>query len=163
MLSTVAHSLRRPLLQSTRLRFPITQTRTYLTLKDYQVTATATGTGRNGQVESDGFGIDLATPKELGGTGNGKNPEQLFAMGYASCFLGATQLMARNQKKPDQAEAAKVHVSVSLGEPKDIGGFGLAVGIKVEGVDENVLQAAHEFCPYSRALKHGIDISVTRA
>lgn len=52
--------------------------------------------------------------------------------------------MARTQKKPDQAEAAKVHVSVALGEPKDLGGFGLGVDIKVEGIDEEVLQAAHE-------------------
>lgn len=61
-----------------------------------------------------------------------------------ACFLGAAQLMARNQKKTDQAEAAKVHVSVSFGEPKDLGGFGLAVDIKVEGIDEEVLKAAHE-------------------
>jgi organic hydroperoxide reductase OsmC/OhrA len=97
-----------------------------------------------------------------------------------ACFLGATQLVARNQKKTDQAKAAKVHVSVSLGEPKDLGGFGLAVDIKVEGVDEEVLQAANEvrvhscstrlhanryiqFCPYSRALKHGISVNVSRA
>ncbi|KAJ3569366.1 hypothetical protein NP233_g5092 [Leucocoprinus birnbaumii] len=161
---SAARSLRRPLLQASRLRVPAGQTRSYLTLKDvkYNVTATATGAGRNGNVESNGLNLNLATPKELGGTGNGQNPEQLYAMGYASCFLGATQLMARNQKKPEQAEAAKVHVSVALGEPENIGGFGLAVDIKVEGVDEEVLQAAHEFCPYSRALKHGIAVTVSR-
>ncbi|KAF5346785.1 hypothetical protein D9756_010417 [Leucocoprinus leucothites] len=164
MLSAI-QSLRRPILQASHLRVPVTQARSYLTLKDvkYNVTATATGAGRNGHVDANGLSLDLATPKELGGTGNGQNPEQLYAMGYASCFLGATQLVARNQKKPDQAKTAKVHVSVSLGEPEDLGGFGLAVDIKVEGVDEEVLQAAHEFCPYSRALKHGISVNVSRA
>jgi organic hydroperoxide reductase OsmC/OhrA len=232
MLSAAARSLRRPLLQHTRV-----QARSYITLKDvkvrpfqasmttrvpddaaiclqYKVSATATGAGRNGEVESNGFDLDLATPKELGGTGKGTNPEQLFAMGYAcqsfpsplsipapcmwfkldhdflfvltACFLGAAQLMARKQKKPDQVETAKVHVSVVLGEPEDLGGFGLGVDIQVEGVDEEVLQAAHEVrftnsrdcesvtlrwlflffdqaCPYSRALKLGVNVNVSKA
>jgi organic hydroperoxide reductase OsmC/OhrA len=98
-----------------------------------------------------------------------------------ACFLAATQLAARKQNKKEQGEAAKIHVSVSLGEPQDIDGFGLAVDIKAEGVDEQVLQAAHEvcdgllrledksksvlsqFCPYSRALKHGISVKVSKA
>ncbi|EKM75589.1 hypothetical protein AGABI1DRAFT_116308 [Agaricus bisporus var. burnettii JB137-S8] len=164
MLSFVRAS-RCSLNQFSRRQFHATQARTFLALKDvkYKVTATATGAGRKGKVEANGFSLSMDTPSELGGTGKGQNPEQLYAMGYASCFLAATQLAARTQKKNDQAQAAKVHVSVSLGEPKDIGGFGLAVDIKAEGVDEEVLRAAHKMCPYSRALNHGVSVNVSKA
>jgi organic hydroperoxide reductase OsmC/OhrA len=53
----------------------------------YTVTGTATGAGRNGHVESNGLKLNLATPKELGGTGKGENPEQLFAMGYSGMYI----------------------------------------------------------------------------
>ena len=108
-------------------------------------------------------------PKELGGTGKGENPEQLFAMGYAcqcsisyrfdwiltgssvndvgtACLLGAIQLAAGRMGKADNAKNAVVHTSVHIGEPKEGGGFGLAVDIKVENVDEDVLKAGHEAC-----------------
>ncbi|RDB16717.1 hypothetical protein Hypma_002554 [Hypsizygus marmoreus] len=139
--------------------------RSIVTLKDHKYTAhaTAKGLGRNGEVKSNGFQLDLATPKELGGTGKGQNPEQLFAMGYASCLLGAIQMMAGRMGKPDNAKKAVVHTSVHLGEPNEIGGFGLAVDIKVEGVDEDVLKAGHEACPYSRALQHGVVVNVSKA
>ncbi|KAF8624632.1 hypothetical protein AX15_005786 [Amanita polypyramis BW_CC] len=140
--------------------------RSLLTLKDskYTVMATATGQGRNGQVESNGLRLKFAKPREIGGPGNGENPEQLFAMGYAACFLSAIQLVARQQGKNEMADKAVVRTSVSLGTPNELpAGVGLAVDIKVEGVDDEVLKAGHELCPYSRALTHGAVVNVSKA
>ncbi|KAG6840479.1 hypothetical protein C0991_006463 [Blastosporella zonata] len=69
--------------------------------------------------------------------------------------------MARNMGK--DASKAVVHTSVHIGEPNELAGFGLAVDIKVEGVDEEVLKAGHEACPYSRALQHGVVVNVSKA
>lgn len=139
--------------------------RSLITLKDHKYTAhaTAKGQGRNGEVKSNGLELDLAMPKELGGTGKGQNPEQLFAMGYAACLLGAIQMAAGRMGKAESAKKAVVHTSVHIGEPKEMGGFGLAVDINVEGVDEDVLKAGHEACPYSRALQHGVVVNVSKA
>jgi len=139
-----------------------------ITLKDHKYTARATarGKGRNGEVESHGDGglkLHLSSPKEMGGPGDGQNPEQLFAMGYASCLLGAIQFIAAKKGRTGAAEHAVVHTSVHLGEPNVLGGLGLAVDIKVEGVDGEVLKAAHEICPYSRALTLGAVVNVSLA
>ncbi|KAG6812702.1 hypothetical protein H0H92_001204 [Tricholoma furcatifolium] len=157
----------RTILRASRPHFTSLPSKTFsrslITLKDHKYTAhaTATGAGRRGEVKSGGLELKLDTPKELGGSGKGENPEQLFAMGYASCLLGAIQLVAGRMGK--DASNAVVHTSVHLGEPKELGGFGLAVDIKVEGVDEDVLKAGHEFCPYSRALQQGIEVNVSKA
>ncbi|KAG5639043.1 hypothetical protein H0H81_007657 [Sphagnurus paluster] len=71
--------------------------------------------------------------------------------------------MAGRLGKPDSTKNAIVHASVHIGEPKEMGGFGLAVDIKVENVDEDVLKAGHEACPYSRALLHGVEVNVSKA
>ncbi|KAK2464335.1 hypothetical protein APHAL10511_003792 [Amanita phalloides] len=134
-----------------------------LKAKIYTATATASGQGRNGQVESNGLKLKLGTPKEMGGTGVGENPEQLFAMGYAGCLLGAVQLMARQQGKNEMADRAVIYTSVSIGTPNELPGVALAVDIKVEGVDDEALKAGHEFCPYSRALTHGVVVNVSKA
>ncbi|KAH7920705.1 OsmC-like protein [Leucogyrophana mollusca] len=145
-----------------------TTKRTVTTLKNHKYTAhaTAAGQGRNGEVKSDDetpFTLRLAMPKAMGGKGDGQNPEQLFAMGYASCYLGALQMMAGKTGKKDAARNAVIHASVHLGEAEGLGGFGLAVDIKVEGVeDEELIQAGHEACPYSRALKHGAVVNVSK-
>ncbi|KAK0242117.1 hypothetical protein EDD85DRAFT_429500 [Armillaria nabsnona] len=122
--------------------------RTFVTLQSVKYTAhaTAQGAGRNGTTKSNGLELNLATPKELGGTGQ-----------------GAIQLVARGMGKTEMAKNAKVHVSVHLGEPKDMEGFGIGVDIKVEGIDDELLQAGHAFCPYSRALKHGAVVNVSTA
>ncbi|KDQ18763.1 hypothetical protein BOTBODRAFT_184642 [Botryobasidium botryosum FD-172 SS1] len=145
------------------------QRRTILTLKDHKYTAhaTAQGSGRNGSVSSPdgpGLSVTLALPKALGGTGEGHNPEQLFAMGYASCFLGALQLVASKSSSSSASAAkdAKVHAQVHIGEPNGKPGFGLSVEITVEGIsDEALVKAAHETCPYSRALSLGADVKVS--
>ncbi|TFK53716.1 OsmC-like protein [Heliocybe sulcata] len=147
------------------------QVRTVMTLKDVKYTAhaTARGQGRNGEVKSDdddGLTLRLAMPRSLGGKGDGQNPEQLFAMGYSACFLSALQLVAgrRGEEAKRQAKNAVVRARVHMGEPQDLGGFGLAVDIEVEGVqDEELIQAGHEACPYSRALKHGAVVNVSKA
>ncbi|KAF8149440.1 organic hydroperoxide resistance protein [Crassisporium funariophilum] len=162
-------SARRLLTSSLRSKATATNTfnhvhsRTLLTLKDvkYTAQATASGAGRNGNVESNGLKLDLSLPKELGGSGKGQNPEQLFAMGYSGCFLGALQAVAKTMGKEEMAKNAVVHASVHLGSPNDRKGFGISVDIKVEGIDEELLKAGHEFCPYSRALGHGAVVNVS--
>ncbi|KAJ2932253.1 hypothetical protein H1R20_g4816, partial [Candolleomyces eurysporus] len=139
-------------------------TRSLSTLKEikYTAKATATGAGRNGHVESNDLELDLAAPKELGGTGKGHNPEQLFAMGYASCFLGAIQFKARELGKQDQGKNAVVHAQVHIGPPNERPGLGLAVDLTVEGVDQELLEAAHQTCPYSRAVSESIVVNLNR-
>ncbi|PCH36102.1 OsmC-like protein [Wolfiporia cocos MD-104 SS10] len=169
MLSTAARVARKAVPSTRNLRAYGHPIRTLMTLKDHKYTAQATarGQGRNGQVKSDDdFGLDLrlAMPKSLGGKGDGQNPEMLFAMGYASCFLSAMQLVAGRMGKSEMAKNAVVHAQVHVGEPKEMEGFGLEVEIKVENVpDEDLIQAGHEACPYSRALKHGVVVNVSKA
>ncbi|KAI0339867.1 OsmC-like protein [Trametopsis cervina] len=148
-----------------------TPSRGLITLKDHVFfeKATAEGSGRSGgSVESFGdapLKLHMAMPKSAGGKGDGQNPEQLFAMGYSTCFLGSLQLMAARAGLKEAAEKAKVSASVFLGHPTDpnLEGFGLRVELHVENFeDDAVIQAAHDFCAYSRALNHGIDVKVLK-
>ncbi|KAF8317901.1 organic hydroperoxide resistance protein [Clavulina sp. PMI_390] len=144
------------------------QRRGIITLKEhkYTATATATGAGRNGNVTSnDGTAtpleLKLATPNALGGTGEGVNPEQLFASGYSACFLGALQAVAAQQGKKDAVKNASITANVHIGTPNDRPGFGIAVDLTVSGVeDQELIDAAHAFCPYSRLLNHGGVVNV---
>ena len=91
--------------------------------------------------------LKMSMPRTTGGKGDGQNPEQLFAMGYASCFLGALQLVAARANKKELAENAKVTANVFLGHPTepDLEGFGLRAEITVEGCPDDVIIAeAHE-------------------
>jgi lipoyl-dependent peroxiredoxin len=131
----------------------------------YTASATATGEGRNGHSRSsDGIvDVDLATPVEMGGPGGATNPEQLFAAGYAACFLSALKLIARREQLPI-ADAA-VTADISLG-PNGAGGFGLAAALHVEmsGVDqaaaEDLVAKAHQVCPYSNATRGNIEVTL---
>ena len=131
----------------------------------FTATATATG-GRNGHTEaSDGsVKADLSVPKEMGGPGkpNTTTPEHLFAAGYAACFGGALDFVAKQGKK--DATKAKITCAVSIG-PREAGGFGIAVKMRVE--DKSLAQAeldtlareAHEkICPYSHATRGNVDV-----
>jgi lipoyl-dependent peroxiredoxin len=133
----------------------------------YKATATVTG-GRNGRAESDDgvIKVDLSVPKEMGGPGRPgtATPEHLFAAGYAACFGGALDYVAKQHKK--DASKARVTCSVSIG-PRDGGGFGLAVRLHVE--DRSLPQAdlaalvreAHEkICPYSHATRNNVDVKI---
>src|SRR5947199_9646510 len=131
----------------------------------FTATATATG-GRNGHAESEDGVVkaDLSVPKAMGGPGRPgtATPEHLFAAGYAACFGGALDYLAKQHKK--NAASAKVTCAVTIG-PRDSGGFGLAVKLRVE--DRNLPQAdlealakeAHEqICPYSHATRGNLPV-----
>jgi Ohr subfamily peroxiredoxin len=132
----------------------------------FTANATALG-GRNGRTEtSDGLvKADLSVPKEMGGPGKPgtATPEHLFAAGYAACFGGAVDFVAKQRKR--NAANAKVTSAVSIG-PREGGGFGLAVKMRVE--DNSIPQAelaalvkeAHEkICPYSHATRGNVDVT----
>ncbi|MCQ1949050.1 MULTISPECIES: organic hydroperoxide resistance protein [Arthrobacter] len=131
----------------------------------YTAAATATGDGRNGEARtSDGkLEVNLSTPTEMGGSGEGTNPEQLFATGYAACFLSALKMIARAEKAPISDAAVTADVSIFK---NDDGGFKLGVELHVEmsGVDEatadKLTQAAHQVCPYSNATRGNIDVNL---
>ncbi|WP_102224754.1 organic hydroperoxide resistance protein [Acidimangrovimonas sediminis] len=123
--------------------------------------------GRDGKVESpDGsFTLSLSVPKEIGGPGGeGSNPEQLFAAGYAACFLSALKLVARQGKVSLPAETA-ITAKVSLG-PVEVG-YALVVALtaSVPGVDtavvEKLLAEAHARCPYSNATRGNIEVTLS--
>ena len=134
----------------------------------YTGQATSTG-GRAGRTESsDGaFKAELSTPKELGGSGgSGTNPEQLFAAGYAACFIGAMKAVAKRQNValPDDVSiTSKVAIGPMTGKE---GAFGIAVDmdIKVPGLDRDAAQklvdAAHQVCPYSNATRGNVDVTL---
>ncbi|SFE30718.1 organic hydroperoxide resistance protein [Shimia marina] len=134
----------------------------------YSTKASATG-GRDGRAEtSDGsFAVDLSTPKELGGAGGqGNNPEQLFAAGYAACFIGAMKFVAAQDQDPIATEDATVTATVGIG-PKENGGFGLTVELDVSlpEVEPNrandIANRAHEVCPYSNAIRNNIAVKLS--
>ncbi|WP_392750764.1 organic hydroperoxide resistance protein [Streptomyces sp. LN590] len=130
----------------------------------YTAVATATH-GREGRaVTSDGkLDLQLAIPVEMGGSGQGTNPEQLFAAGYAACFASALGLVGR-QAKIDVSDAA---VTGEVGIGKQGEGFGLAVTLRVElpeTVDEAIgrklVEQAHQVCPYSNATRGNIPVEL---
>ena len=138
-----------------------------MTTAIYQTAATSTGEGRNGRSRSvDGIlDVTLATPKELGGEGGGTNPEQLFAAGYAACFHSALKLVARRMRVPVEDSA----VTAEVGLVKQGIGFVLQVAVEVElpGVDDAVakqlVDTAHQVCPYSAAIRGNVDVQVSVA
>ena len=133
----------------------------------YTARATARG-GREGEVVSDDGVLDLllAHPKELGGPGGDKtNPEQLFAAGYAACFHSALKRIA-GKDKLDVTESS-ITANVSLGI--DGKAFGLAVELvgRFPALDESqghqLMEKAHQVCPYSRATMGNIEVTLTVA
>ncbi|MDB5596538.1 MAG: organic hydroperoxide resistance protein [Hyphomicrobiales bacterium] len=127
--------------------------------------ATAKG-GRNGHSEaSDGsVSVDLSVPKEMGGPGKPgtTTPEHLFATGYAACFGGALDFVAKQHKK--DASGATVTCDVTIGA-REAGGFGLAVKIHVndptlatEDLDVLVKEAHEKICPYSHATRGNVPV-----
>lgn len=130
----------------------------------YTARATATG-GRDGRARTDdgSFDVALATPRELGGNGQGNNPEQLFAAGYAACFLGAMKFVASQGKHAKVPADARVSAAVGIG-PRADKGFGLAVtlAITLPGLDraeaEALVAEADTICPYSHAVRGNIDV-----
>ena len=135
----------------------------------YTAHASATG-GRDGRAKTDDGSLDvkLTTPKELGGAGGeGNNPEQLFAMGYSACFIGAMKV-ASGQTKIKVPKDVSVNAEVGIG-PRSAGGFGIAVKLNVSlpGLDkadaEKLVETAHTICPYSNATRGNVDVTTTIA
>lgn len=132
----------------------------------YEASSTAVG-GRKGHVSTDDGKIDLelSTPKGLGGDGgDGTNPEQLFGSAYAACFGGAIQLVAKNSKIAIGDEIS-VTANIELGKTKE-GNLQLRAVLDcyIPGVDvetgEKLVNEAHEVCPYSRATRDNITVTL---
>ena len=137
----------------------------------YTASATATGDGRNGHVRSaDGvLDFDLAVPKEMGGPGGAlTNPEELFAAGYAACFHSALKAAARLAKVTLTDTAVTVDIGIGIGRTEQ-GSMNLTATIEAEipSVDETtarqLLEAAHQVCPYSNATRGNIEVALTVA
>ena len=132
----------------------------------YTAEATSTG-GREGNSKTaDGkFAVKLDKPVEMGGKGDGVNPEQLFAAGYSACFLGALKYVAGQAKVAVPADAS-ITARVAIGTIPT--GFALQVELKISlpGVDraigEDLINKAHYVCPYSNATRGNVDVTLTR-
>lgn len=135
----------------------------------YRAQATASGGGReDGHSATDDGKIDvkLSTPKEMGGKGGeGTNPEQLFATGYAACFLGALRLVSGKAGTPVGPDT-KITAGVGFGKNTKGEGFNLDVDLTVSdhGLDQAVIddlvKKAHEVCPYSNATRNNVDVKL---
>jgi Ohr subfamily peroxiredoxin len=132
----------------------------------YEAKVKAIG-GRDGRAESEDGSVrmPLSVPTGLGGPGGaGSNPEQLFAAGYAACFLGAVKLVSRTRKIP-LSDDTSVSAVVGIG-PIDTG-YILTVELIVElpGIEpsaaQEIVAGAHERCPYSNATRGNIDVQFT--
>lgn len=138
---------------------------TQLEKRLYTAEASATG-GRDGHARStDGFiDLDLRPPTQMGGPGGGTNPEQLFAAGYAACFQGALGVVARREKVDTTGSVVTGKVTIG---PIPGGGFGIAVALEVSipGLDkaqaEELVEKAHQVCPYSNATRGNIDVDLS--
>jgi osmotically inducible protein OsmC len=135
----------------------------------YRTSATATG-GRDGSARSDNGRLEvrLSTPKELGGAGgDGTNPEQLFAAGYAACFIGALKV-AGQQLKLTVPGSTSVTATVGIG-PREEGGFGITADLTISlpGIEREsahkLVEAAHQICPYSNATRNNVEVGLTVA
>lgn len=132
----------------------------------YWTEATATGGGRNGTatLANGQLTMTMASPKELGGSGLGHNPEEMFALGYAACYLGAMRFAAQSEKLGSVPADATVTAKVGIG-PRSEGGFGLAVQLTVRmpGLDrataERIAERGHFICPYSHATRGNIAVT----
>ena len=131
----------------------------------YWTEAKATGGGRDGRagLTNGMLTVTMAPPKALGGSGKGHNPEELFAVGYAACYLGAMRFVAQNEKLGTVPDDASVTSHVGIGGRSE-GGFGLKIKLVVSmpGVErdvaEKIAERGHFICPYSHATKGNIEV-----
>ena len=136
--------------------------------KIFTAQAVATKGGRDGHVSTNNnvLNLELSTPKEMGGPGKAgaTNPEQLFAAGYSACFEGALGVAARQANV--RIDNVTVEALIGFGKAED-GGFGISADLHVNlpGFDqqqaEELVEAAHGICPYSRATKGNIEVNIT--
>ena len=129
----------------------------------YTARATVTG-GRQGHARSeDGIlDLELTAPKETGGPGTGTNPEQLFAVGYGACFQGALTMVS----KAEGVDASGSNLDIAVGFGPEGKSFAITadINVSIPGVDDETAQrlveAAHEVCPYSKATRGNVPVTV---
>ena len=129
----------------------------------YTAVATAEN-GRDGRVATDDGRLDVVVnpPKEMGGSGDGTNPEQLFAAGYSACFQGALGVVARQEN----ADVSGSTVTAKVGMGRNDDGFGIIVEISATipnvdaGTARALLEKAHQVCPYSKATRGNISVTL---
>jgi osmotically inducible protein OsmC len=119
----------------------------------------------HGRTTDGALEVDIRIPPEMGGEGGGTNPEQLFAVGFASCFESAMSVVARREKR--DADDAEIESKVNL-IPTEERGFGLAVELdvrlpSVQDAEEakRIVAAAHKVCPYSNATRGNVEVTLT--
>ncbi|MET7441276.1 organic hydroperoxide resistance protein [Streptomyces sp. NPDC004082] len=134
-------------------------------MPNYTAHVKVTGEGRNGGRARSDDGLletDLALPKELGGAGTATNPEQLFAAGWAACFLGAVRIAAAERKI--RLAGTEIDTDMTLNHGDE--GFSLAavLNLQVGGVTQEqateLAEAAHQICPYSKAIRGNIPVTI---
>lgn len=132
----------------------------------YETTSTAVG-ARTGHVKSENglIDLDLSVPKSMGGDGgNGANPEQLFGCAYAACFGSAIELVAKNKNIDVKTE--DISVAATIGFCSEEEGYFLEATLDcyIPGVDketgEDLVEAAHEVCPFSKATRDNITVTL---
>lgn len=128
----------------------------------YTARTHTTGGREGGHARSDDgrLEIDLSSP---GGSGKGTNPEQLFAAGYSACFIGAMKAVAARQKVSLPQDTA-IDAEVDLGPVAQAFGIAVRLNVSLPGVDagqaRQLLDAAHQVCPYSNATRGNIDVQI---
>jgi lipoyl-dependent peroxiredoxin len=127
----------------------------------YTAKTHATG-GREGVARSSDGRLEVKFSRP-GTSGDGTNPEQLFAAGWSACFIGALQVVAGRQKVALPADTA-IDAEVDLGPVGEAYGIAARLNISLPGLDRNVAQglveAAHAVCPYSRATRGNIEVAI---
>ena len=138
----------------------------------YKAHAVSTGGGRDeGRSATDDGKVDvlLSLPAEMGGKGGaGTNPEQLFAAGYAACYMGALRLVSGKAGTPVGPDT-KIHTTVGIGANTRGEGYNLDIAIKVtdtgldKAVIDELIHKAHMVCPYSNATRGNVDVALSAA
>ena len=136
----------------------------------YKAHAVSTGGGRDeGRSATDDGKVDvrLSLPPEMGGAGGpGTNPEQLFATGYAACYMGALRLVSGKAGTPVGPDT-QVHATVGIGKNTRGEGFNLDIALTVtdhgldQAVIDDLIQKAHQVCPYSNATRGNVDVALS--
>ena len=129
----------------------------------YEAVAITEG-GRDGKAYSRNpdITLQLATPTEMGGTGKGTNPEQLFAIGYGACFQGAMAIAPKELDIP--TEGSKIRATVGIGPEGDSFAIKVKLEVAIPQVEleqvQKLAERTHELCPYSKATRGNVDVTV---
>ncbi|HEX4249378.1 MAG TPA: organic hydroperoxide resistance protein [Pseudonocardia sp.] len=131
----------------------------------YTAYAVSSGGGRDGVVRSDDGVLDqvVKMPPALGGPGGGTNPEQLFAAAYSTCFHSALRLVARTEKVK-LSDDATVEAAIGIGPDDTSFAITATLTATMPGLDqaqaEDLLAKAHQVCPYSKATRGNVDVTL---